>query len=38
MLRLPIINTNRNGVKRICIAQISKKTASKIREGVVLKG
>ena len=38
MLRLPIINTNRNGVKRICIAQISKKNASKIREGVVLKG
>ena len=38
MLRLPIINVNRNGVKRIFIAQVSKKNASKIREGVVLKG
>lgn len=38
MLRLPIINVNRNGVERIFIAQVSKKNAAKIREGVVLKG
>ncbi len=38
MLRLPITNRSRNGHERICVVKVTRKNATKIKQGVILKG